>query len=139
MPKPAAFPGLAEFVTATAGRNMTKAAYAGVAIGATMIVLLTIDSAYAAARYCIEGVLWGCLAFFAFEWVVRIHRAARAGRAFAYIFSGRGLVDAACATAVPIALLSGATPRSAWLFAVVWLVKAIPGIPGLRQLRRVLV
>jgi voltage-gated potassium channel len=126
-------------MTATAGRNMTMAAHTGVAIGAIMIVLLTIDSAYAAARHWIEGVLWACLAFFVFEWLVRIHRAARAGLLFAYIFSGRGLVDTACATAAPIALISGATPRSAWLFAVVWLLKVIPGIPGLRQLRRVVV
>jgi voltage-gated potassium channel len=139
MSKPAAFPGLAQFVTATGGRNMTKAAYAAVVTGAIMIVLLTIDPAYAAAGHWIEGVLWACLVFFAFEWVVRISRAARIGRASTYAFSGRGLLDAASATAVPVALLSGATSRTAWLFAVLWVVKVVPGIPGLRQLRRVLV
>jgi voltage-gated potassium channel len=137
--KPVAFPGLAQFVKATAGRNMTKAAYVGVAIGVVMIVLLTIDPAYAAARPFIEGVLWACLALFAFEWVVRIHHAAGARQTMAYVLSGRGLVDAACATAVPIAMVAGAGARTAWLFAVLWLVKVIPGIPGLRQLRRVLV
>ncbi|WP_407177184.1 cyclic nucleotide-gated ion channel [Bradyrhizobium sp. STM 3562] len=139
MSKPEAFPGLAEFVTATAGRNMTKAAYAAVAIGILMVVLLTIDEAYAAARHWIEGVLWGCLAFFAFEWLVRIQWAVSSGRASSYMLSGRGLVDAACAIAVPIALLSGADDRTAWLFAVLWIVKVFPGVPGLRQLRRVLV
>jgi voltage-gated potassium channel len=137
--KPVAFPGLAQFVKATAGRNMTKAAYVGVMISVVMIVLLTIDSAYAAARPWIEGVLWGCLALFAFEWMVRIHHAAGAGQTLAYVLSGRGLVDAACATAVPIAMIAGAGARTAWLFAVLWLVKVIPGIAGLRQLRRVLV
>jgi voltage-gated potassium channel len=139
MSKPEALPGLAQFLTATAGRNMTKAAYAGVAIGVVMIVVLTTDSAYAAAPHWIEGVLWGCLAFFAFEWVVRIRHAAGLGRAGTYVLSGRGLLDAACVLAVPLALLAGADARNAWLFAVLWLVKIIPGIPGLRQLRRVLV
>jgi voltage-gated potassium channel len=139
MSQPVAFPGLAEFLAATAGRNMTKAAYAGVAIGALMIVLSTIDPAYAAARYWIEGVLWGCLAFFAFEWLVRIRNAASKGDARGYVLSGRGLVDAACALAVPIAMLSGANGRTAWLFAALWIVKVFPGVPGLRRLRRVLV
>src|SRR5271165_672925 len=139
MTKPATFPGLAQFVTATTGRNMTTAAHVAVVIGAVMILLDTIDPAYAAARHWIEGLLWGCLAFFAFEWLVRIRHAIRTGRAMGYVFSVRGLVDAAGAIAVPIALLAGATPRTAWLFAAVWLFKVIPGIPGLRQLRRVLV
>ena len=139
MDEPLAFPGLAQFVAATAGRNMTRAAHVGVAIGAVMVVLLTVDKAYEAASYWIEGVLWGCLAFFTFEWVVRIHDAASAGRFSSYVLSGRGLVDAACALAVPVAMILGASARTAWLLAVLWLVKVIPGIPGLRQLRRVLV
>jgi voltage-gated potassium channel len=139
MSEPLAFPGLAQFMSATASRNMTKAAYVGVAIGAVMVVLLTLDPAYEAAQHWIEGVLWGCLAFFAFEWAVRIRYAARAGRGLAYVLSGRGLVDAACAAAVPIAMVLGADSRTAWLFAVLWLLKVIPGVPGLRQLRRVLV
>jgi voltage-gated potassium channel len=139
MSKPEALTGLAQFMAATAGRNMTKAAYAGVGIGVVMILLLTTDVVYAAAPHWIEGVLWGCLAFFAFEWLVRIRHSASVGRRGAYILSGRGLLDAACALAVPIALLAGVERRTAWLLAVLWLVKVIPGIPGLRQLRRVLV
>jgi voltage-gated potassium channel len=41
--------------------------------------------------------------------------------------------------AVPLARLLGANPKTAWLFAVIWIIKVFPGIPGLRQLRRVLV
>jgi voltage-gated potassium channel len=139
MIKRAGFPGLARFVAATVGRNMTLAAHVAVVIGAVMILLLTIEPAYLAARHWIEGVLWGCLAFFAFEWLVRLRHAVRIRRDSGYIFSSRGLVDAACTLAVPIALMAGVTPRTAWLFAVVWLTKAIPGVPGLRLLRRVLV
>jgi voltage-gated potassium channel len=48
-------------------------------------------------------------------------------------------VDAAGALAVPLALLAGVNSRTAWLLSVLWIVKVLPGIPGLRQLRRVLV
>ncbi len=54
-------------------------------------------------------------------------------------FSFRGVVDLVAAVAVPAALISGANPNTAWLLAIVWLLKLVPGIPGLRQLRRVLV
>jgi voltage-gated potassium channel len=139
MPEPPVSPALAQFLTATAGRNMTKAAYVAVVIGVVAMVLRTINPAYEAAHRWVDGVLWACLAFFAFEWVVRIRYAFTAGRGLAYLFAGRGLLDAACALAVPIALLCGANPGTAWLLAVLWLAKVIPGVPGLRRLRRVLV
>jgi voltage-gated potassium channel len=117
---------------------MTKAAYVAVVVGVCAMVLSTIDPAYDTAHRGITGVLWTCLVYFVFEWVVRIRGAVQAGRGLAYLTSGRGLVDAAGAIAVPLALATGVEPRTAWLLAVVWIVKVIPGIPGLRQLRRVL-
>ena len=139
MSKPLVLHTLAQFVAASAGRNMTKPAYAAVAVGVLAVVLLTIDPAYEAAYRWLDGVLWACLAFFAFEWLVRIRHAVGSGRGVAYLASGRGLVDMACVAAVPAAILFGAPQRTAWLLAVVWLIKVIPGVPGLRQLRRVLV
>lgn len=139
MSKPSTFPGLAQFVAATAGRNMTRAAFVAIAIGVAMVTLLSIDPAYQAAHRWIATVLWGCLGFFTFEWVVRIRHATQAGRALGYLLSGRGLIDAAGVLAVPLALGFGLTSRSAWLLAVLWILKVIPGVPGLRQLRRVLV
>jgi voltage-gated potassium channel len=137
--KPLVFPALAQFVTATGGRNMTRAAYVAIVIGVAMMVLLTIEAAYEAAGRGIIAVLWACLAYFAFEWVARIRATMQAGRALPYLTSMGGLVDAAGVIAVPLALQSGVDPRTAWLLAVVWIVKVIPGIPGLRQLRRVIV
>jgi voltage-gated potassium channel len=104
-----------------------------------LMVLLTVDPAYEAAHHWVDAVLWACLAFFAFEWVVRLRHAVRSQRALAYTFSFRGLIDLVAATAIPVALIAGASPKSAWLLGVIWLVKLVPGIPGLRQLRRVLV
>ena len=139
MPTPLASAVLTQFMTATAGRNMTKAAYVAVATGVAMMILLTVDPAYEAAHGWIMTVLWACLVFFIFEWVVRLRHLFRLHRGLAYALSSHGLVDAAGATAVPIALALGTDPKTAWLLGVLWLLKVIPGIPGLRQLRRVLV
>src|ERR1700738_3958339 len=139
MTKPRVFPALALFVMATAGRNMTRTAHLAVLAGVVMMVLLTVDPAYEAAHHWVDAVLWACLAFFIFEWLGGVRPAVLAQRGLAYVLSGRGLVDAVAAAGVPIALILGANPKSAWLLGIFWMLKVVPGIPGLRQLRRVLV
>src|SRR6195952_4166213 len=127
-----------QFVAATAGRNPTRPAYIAVAVGLATLLLLTVDPAYEAAHHWVDAILWLCLVFFIFELGVRIRHAALFHRVPAYFLSARGLVDTAAATAIPLALAAGAHPKSAWLLAVLWLLKVVPGISGLRQLRRVL-
>ncbi|HLJ00031.1 MAG TPA: cyclic nucleotide-gated ion channel [Bradyrhizobium sp.] len=139
MSEPPPFPALAHFVTATRGRNMTKTAYAAVICGVAMMVTLTLDPVYAAMHFYVNAVLWACLAFFVLEWGIRLHHAFQTGRRWAYVFSFRGAVDAASALAIPLALLAGANSKSAGLLSALWMLKIMPGIPGLRQLRRVLV
>ena len=139
MPKRLILAGLSQFAAATAGRNMTRAAYIAVATGIVMMVLLTVAPAYEAAHHWVDAVLWACLAFFMFEWVVRLRHAVLSQRGWSYVLSFRGLVDAAAGLAVPVALVSGVEPKTAWLLGVLWVLKVVPGIPGLRQLRRVLV
>jgi len=126
MPTPLASAILAQFMTATAGRNMTKAAYVAVATGIAMMILLSVDPAYEVAHHWIDALLWACLVFFIFEWVVRLRYLFRRRRGLAYALSGHGLVDAAGATAVPIALALGADPKTAWLLGVLWLVAYLP-------------
>jgi voltage-gated potassium channel len=139
MSKPLLLPALGQFLAATAARNMTRAAYAAVVVGIVAMVLLTVDSAYEAAPRVICGALWACLAFFVVEWAARVHQAAQERDVTAYALSGRGLLDLTGIVAVPAALLLGVEPRSAWLLAVLWVGKVIPAVPGLQQLRRVLV
>jgi voltage-gated potassium channel len=139
MSKPRIFPALQLFVVTTTGRNMTRAAYIAVTSGVIMMVLLTVDPAYEAAHHWVDAVLWACLAFFIFEWVVRLRHAVAAQRGWTYALSVRGLVDAFAAAAVPLAILLGVNPKTAWLLGVFWMFKVVAGIPGLRQLRRVLV
>jgi voltage-gated potassium channel len=136
---PPVFPALAQFAVATTGRNMTKPAYVAVTTGVAMMILLTVDPAYEAAHHWVDAILWACLAFFVFEWVVRLRHAFATERGWSYALSGRGLVDAVGAAAVPLAIILGANPKTAWLLGVFWMLKVVPGIPGLRQLRRVLV
>ena len=130
---------LAQFAAKTAGRNMTKVAYVAVTVGVGTMILLTVAPAFEAAHLWIGMVLWLCLVYFVFEWLVRLRHMANEGRLRLYLFSSSGVVDALGALAVPVALVSGVEPRTAWLLAVLWVLKVVPGIPGLRQLRRVLV
>jgi voltage-gated potassium channel len=139
MSKRLVLPALAQFTAATAGRNMTKAAYVAVTVGVGMMVLLTVDPAYQAAHRWADALLWACLVYFVFEWAVRLRHAVQSERGWSYGLSGRGLTDAAAALAVPLAMICGVEARTAWLLAVLWVLKVVPGIPGLRQLRRVLV
>jgi len=130
---------LAEFTAKTAGRNMTRVAYVAVAAGVAMMVLLTVAPADEAAHLWLVAVLWLCLVYFVFEWLVRLRHMAKQGRLQLYVFSSSGIVDAIGALAVPVALICGLDSRTAWLLGVLWVLKFVPGMPGLRQLRRVLV
>src|SRR5258705_8615307 len=103
-------------------------AYVAVAAGVVMMVLLTVDPAYEAAHHWVDAVLWVCLAFFAFEWVVRLRHAVLTQRGWAYAVSFRGLVDAVAAAAVPLAFILGVSPKSAWLLGIFWMLKVVPGI-----------
>ena len=130
---------LAQFAAKTAGRNMTKAAYVAVTVGVGAMVLLTIAPVHEAAHRWLDAALWACLAYFVFEWLVRLRHMAQQGRLWLYVRSSSGIVDAIGALAVPVALICGVEPGTAWLLGVLWVLKVVPGIPGLRQLRRVLV
>src|ERR1700722_3160719 len=110
MSKSSTFPVFDQFVAATTGRNMTNAAYVAVTCGVVAMVLLTVDPAYQSLHYLIDAALWACLAFFVFEWVIRLRHAANTGRRPAYILSFRGIVDMAFALAVPISLVAGGNP-----------------------------
>ncbi|MEA2942274.1 MAG: voltage-gated potassium channel, partial [Bradyrhizobium sp.] len=139
MSKPLHFPYLAQFAATMTGRRMGMVSYLIVAAGLLALVILTVDPGYEAAHRWVEAALWACLAFFAFEWLARLVHAIHAEHGLAYAVSGVGLVDAAAALAVPVAIVCGADVRSAWLLGVFWLLKLVPRIPGLRRLRRVLV
>src|SRR5205807_8142396 len=124
LPKRLILPALAQFAAATSGRNMTKAAYIALTTGVAMMVWLTAAPAGEAMHHWANAVLWACLAYFIYEWLVRLRHAVTMRRGWSYALSGRGLVDAAGAIAVPVAILAGADPRTAWLLSILWVLKA---------------
>ena len=82
--------------------------------------------------------LWCCFGFFAVESALRLRASwAAAGTARRHLFSPSGLVDLLGIVPVPIALLCGAEPQTAWLFASLWVLKLAQDSPGFAQLGRV--
>src|SRR5207302_9197146 len=102
---------LAQFIAKTAGRNMTKAAYAAVAAGVAAMVVLTVAPAYEVAHHWADAVLWTCLIYFVFEWLVRLRHMAGQRRLSPYALSSSGGVDAIGALAWPGSLHWGLQAR----------------------------
>ncbi len=86
----------------------------------------------------LQVVLWGCLAIFTLDWAVRLLTARRARTLAAYLLSASGVIDALAVLPIPLALVLGAAPPTAWLMGVLWLLKLAPVSPGLALLGRVI-
>jgi voltage-gated potassium channel len=138
MPDTSILAAFFRFAEAMAGRRMTVVGHVAVALGLAAILILTVDPAYQAGQIWVEAVLWLCLAYFICEWVIRLIDAQKRRRLSIYVVSGRGLLDAVSAVGIPLAVAAGVDQRTAWLFGVVWLLKLVPEIAGLRRLRRVI-
>jgi len=111
------------------------ARYLVLAIGLSAMTVLTVPKVRDPAGPWLNAVLWCCLAYFAVDAAVRM-ATARQGRT---PLSPSGIVDLLCIAPVPIALLCGAPPESAWLLASLWILKLAQNSPGLAQLGRVFV
>ena len=82
--------------------------------------------------------LWCCLGFFTFELAIRLWTRRVPERHFSYLFSAAGAIDALAVLPIPIALLAGVPPETAWLLGSLWLLKLATSIPGLSLLWRVI-
>ena len=69
-------------------------------VGVATMILLTVAPVFEAAHFWIGMVLWLCLVYFVFEWLVRLRHMANQGRLRLYVFSSSGVVDALGALAV---------------------------------------
>ena len=81
--------------------------------------------------------LWCCLTYFAVDSIARARTAIRAGTARSHILSTSAFIDLVCVVAVPIALLCGLPPPTAWLFASLWVLKFAQNSRGFAQIGRV--
>jgi len=113
--------------------------YLILAFGLVAMTAFTVPELRSAAGFCLAALLWLCLAYFAIEGAARMRLAMRAGTGRQYLFSPSGLVDVVSILPVPIALLGGVAPETAWLFASLWVLKLAQNSPGLAQLGRVFV
>jgi voltage-gated potassium channel len=108
------------------------------AVALVAMSAMTVPSFQGAIAAWLGVCLWICFCFFAFEWFSRLWIAAQTEHVNDYLFSPRGIVDAAAVLPVPIALALGLPAATAWLLSALWILKLAPDIPGLLQLRRVL-
>lgn len=86
----------------------------------------------------IARLLWVCLAFFTLELFLKAWARRTRPAILDYLFSTDGIVDILAVVPVPLALLAGVAPQSAWLFASLWLLKLAAAVPGLSMLGRVI-
>lgn len=105
------------------------------------VATMAADTAVAAgspADLSLRLVLYACLGFFAAQFAAQVVTFVRAGTLRAYVLSGGAIIDALMVLPVPLALLAGVPPQTAWLFASLWLFKLAAITPGLARLGRVI-
>jgi voltage-gated potassium channel len=83
--------------------------------------------------------LWLCLVYFVFDSVVRASASRRTGKVLHYLGTPAGIIDVLSIIPVPLALVCGIAPETAWLFAALWVLKLTQDSPGFAQLGRVFV
>jgi voltage-gated potassium channel len=115
------------------------ARYLVIAVGLVAMTAFTEPNLRNSAGIWLSACLWCCLAYFAIEGAVRVRIALRAGTAMSHFLSPSGISDIFGVFPVPIALLCGAAPATAWLFASLWVLKLAQNSPGFAQLGRVFV
>jgi voltage-gated potassium channel len=108
-------------------------------IGLAALTAYTVPDLQRTAGGWLSACLWSCLAYFGIDGVVRANAALRGGKIWPHIFSVSGFIDLIAVIAVPIALLCGVPPATAWLLASLWVLKLAQDSPGFAQLQRVFV
>jgi len=99
---------------------------------------MTVPDLRADVRSWLQIGLWCCLGFFTFELVIRSWPRPGSERHSNYLLSAAGLIDVLALLPIPVALLVGVPPETAWLLASLWLLKLTNFAPGLSLLGRVI-
>jgi voltage-gated potassium channel len=117
----------------------TPLRYLVIGVGLIAMTAFTVPELRAAAGIWLGICLWCCLVFFLVESVIRLRRASAVATARRHVISLSGFVDLLSLVPVPVALLCGLAPQTAWLFAALWVLKIGQESPGFAQLGRVFV
>jgi len=117
--------------------------YSVLAAGIVAMAAMTVPELRGESGSWLRIVLWACLGFFAAElvaksWPKKSRPKKSDPDATTYLFSLSGLIDLLSVLPIPLALLFGASPQSAWLLASLWLLKLTPVGAGLSLLGRVM-
>ncbi len=116
------------YVSAVAAGKVTLASYISVISGTGILLFLTLDTSYALTHQTIGGVIWINIAYFIWEWAIRLRHAIQQRELRSYLLSGGGFVDGVSAIAIPLAIVAGVQPRTAFLLGIIWLLKIAPDI-----------
>ena len=107
------------------------------AIGLGAMTAYTVPDLTKLASGWLNACLWCCLAYFAVEGFVRYRAASEAGKTRSYLLSPSGIVDLVAIFPVPLLLMCGVAPATAWLLASLWILKVAQNSPGFALLGRV--
>src|SRR6266581_5122559 len=110
-----------------------------VATGLSAMAAFTMPDLQRSTATWLSVTLWFCLAYFATEVGARAWIIYRNGSAANYFAFPLGVIDCLTLFPVPVALLFGVTPPTAWLLASLWVLKLAQNLSSLEQLRRVFV
>ncbi|MGB6566660.1 MAG: cyclic nucleotide-gated ion channel, partial [Xanthobacteraceae bacterium] len=108
-------------------------------LGLTAMTAFTVADLRASIGGWLAACLWCCLSWFAIESAFRASAAFAAGSMRRYLRSPSCWVDLLSVFPVPVALLCGVPPPTAWLFASLWVLKLAQYSSGFAQLGRVFV
>src|SRR4029453_17857999 len=84
---------LRAYRAATAAGQVSLPGYISVISGTGILLFLTLDTNYTALDRIIGGIIWINIAYFVWEWVVRVRHAAQQRELRSYLLSGSGMVD----------------------------------------------
>lgn len=110
--------------------------YVALATGLSSMLAMTVPDLHPVVWISILVVLWGCLGIFAFELLAKLWQRPRFNSPYPY--SKDGVIDLLAVLPIPVTLLVGVPPNTAWLLASLWLLKLIDVVPGLSLLGRVI-
>jgi voltage-gated potassium channel len=112
-----------------------------VILGAGLVGMsaLTVPEVRGSFGVWLNAGLWLCLAYFAIDGAVRLNAARYTGTTVGYLRSPAGVIDLLSIIPIPLALLCGLAPQTAWLLAALWVLKLTQDSPGFAQIGRVFV
>lgn len=109
------------------------------AVGLIAMTALTMPEMRSRAGAFLQACLWCCLVYFAIDSIVRARAALQTGKQLRDLVSASAFIDIIAVFPVPIALICGLSPPTAWLLASLWVLKLAQNSPGFAQLGRVFV